>query len=385
MYMIIVNRTENQITGMVNGKPYSRNFSEEAYDFMKQLEAKANKAETMEELRKIVEEFEPYTRESYKEMVETISPNIFVDPKKNTFHLKVGDKIGKEPLPEVFAQKIIKSVEKGIDVTPLIKCFARYMRQIPGRPAYSMERAKSFAHYISAPYMDQKRADQLVEEQGLSMKVAQEKATGPQVAITQEGLLVCFKVSREVMTKYALDENEKVVTKSRYAPTVDEDTGLITYATPEHVEYRVFEPAVMGARGDEFWCVGGGYNKKGHHIRVGCTHFLENWDQVSTPGCKGLHCGGLSYIRGYQVEGTETHNIFVDPADIHTINESSDGVMTVKRYFVHSSFAGPNRGIYHSSTYAELNDAEYQKLLSEAIESMNQKHKDAVDGLEATI
>lgn len=383
--MIIVNRTENQITGMVNGKPYSRNFSEEAYDFMKQLEAKANKAETMEELRKIVEEFEPYTRESYKEMVETISPNIFVDPKKNTFHLKVGDKIGKEPLPEVFAQKIIKSVEKGIDVTPLIKCFARYMRQIPGRPAYSMERAKSFAHYISAPYMDQKRADQLVEEQGLSMKVAQEKATGPQVAITQEGLLVCFKVSREVMTKYALDENEKVVTKSRYAPTVDEDTGLITYATPEHVEYRVFEPAVMGARGDEFWCVGGGYNKKGHHIRVGCTHFLENWDQVSTPGCKGLHCGGLSYIRGYQVEGTETHNIFVDPADIHTINESSDGVMTVKRYFVHSSFAGPNRGIYHSSTYAELNDAEYQKLLSEAIESMNQKHKDAVDGLEATI
>ena len=383
--MIIVNRTENQITGMVNGQPYSRNFSEEAYAFMKQLEAKANTAETMEELKTIVEEFEPYTRESYKEMIETISPNIFVDPKKNTFHLKVGDKIGKEPLPEIFAQKIIKSVEKGIDVTPLLKCFSRFMRVIPGRPAYTLQRAKAFAHYISAPYTDQKRVDELMEKEGLSREVAEKQATGMQVAITQEGLLVCFKVSKEIKTKFALDEDENVVTKNRYKPTVDEDTGLLTYAMPTHVEDRLFEPAVMGNRGDEFWCVGGNVNKKGHFIRVGCSHFLESWDQVSTPLSKGLHCGGLAYIRGFQNEGTETHNIFVDPADIHTINESLDGVMTVKRYFVHSSFAGPNRGIYHSSTYAALNDTEYKQLLSDAIESMNKKHKDAIDGLEATV
>ncbi len=383
--MIVVNRIDDKITGMVNGQPFSRTFSEEIYAFMKQLEAKANTVETMEELKTIVEEFEPYTRESYKEMIETISPNIFVDPKTNTFHLKVGEKIGKEPLPEVFAQKIIKSVEKGIDVTPLLKCFGRYMRVIPGRPAYSLQRAKSFAHYISAPYTDRKRVDELMTKEGLSQAVAEKQATGMQVAITQEGLLVCFKVSTEIKTKFALDEGENVVTKNRYKPTVDEDTGLVTYAMPEHVEDRVFEPAVMGQGGDEFWCVGGTYNKKGHHIRVGCSHYLDSWNQVGTPGGPGLHCGGLAYIRGYQKQGTETHNIFVDPADIHTINESSDGVMTVKRYFVHSSFAGPNRGIYHSSTYASLNDAEYQQLLSEAIEAMNKKHEDAVDGLEATI
>lgn len=383
--MIIVNRTENQITGMVNGQPYSRTFSEEAYAFMKQLEAKANTAETMDELKTIVEEFKPYTRESYKEMIETISPNIFVDPKKNTFHLKVGEKIGKEPLPEIFAQKIIKSVEKGIPVEPLLKCFGRFMRVIPGRPAYSLERAKAFAHYISAPYTDQKRVDELMEKEGLSREVAEKQATGMQVAITQEGLLVCFKVSREIKTKFALDEDENVVTKNRYKPTIDEDTGLVTYAMPEHVEDRLFEPAIMGTGGDEFWCVGGNVNKKGHFIRVGCTHFLDSWDQVGSPGGPGLHCGGLAYIRGYQVEGTETHNIFVDPADIHTIRENSDGVMTVKRYFVHSSFAGPNRGIYHSSTYAALNDTEYKQLLSDAIESMNKKHKDAIDGLEATV
>jgi hypothetical protein len=41
--------------------------------------------------------------------------------------------------------------------------------------------------------------------------------------------------------------------------------------------------------------------------------------------------------------------------------------MTTRRYFVHSSFAGVNKGIYHSSTYAALNDAEYAALLEEVI------------------
>lgn len=127
----------------------------------------------------------------------------------------------------------------------------------------------------------------------------------------------------------------------------------------------------MGQGGDEF----NSGEKKGHFIRVGQKHWLDSWDQVSTPGRKGLHCGGLSYISGYQTEGTVTHNIFVDPADIHTVATSSDGAMTVKAYFVFSSFAGPNKNIYHSSKYAELNDAEYQKLIQEVVEQAKMKKR----------
>lgn len=379
--MITVNRTETHITGMVNGVPYSRTFTEENYHFMKELETKANTAGSMDELRQIVAEFEPYTRESYKQMVETKCPNLYVDAAKNTFHIKVGGKVSKVPLPEAFAQKLIKSFEKDIPVEPLLKAVGRFLRHIPGRPAYTPQRLKEFADYISAPYLDEKRAAELVATQGLSQEVAEKFATGTQVAITQEGLLVCYKVSREVLKKYALNENEEVVQKNRYAPTVDPDTGLVTYATPEHVEDRLFEPAIKGQSGDAFHCKNSIEDKVGHFIKVGCSHFLDSWKQVGPPMGPGLHCGGLAYIRGYQNEGTETHNIFVDPADIHTIQINNDGVMTVKRYFVHSSFAGVNKNIYHSSDYAKMNDAEYQQLLSEAVDELNEKVAD----LQATI
>jgi hypothetical protein len=129
----------------------------------------------------------------------------------------------------------------------------------------------------------------------------------------------------------------------------------------------------MGQRGDAFWCEGRGIKKEGHHIRVGCAHYLDSWDKVGDPGYKGLHCGGLTYIRGYQTEGTVTHNIFVDPMHIYGWNGYGDCAMTVKQYFVHSSFAGPNRGIYHSSKYAALTDAEYEALIAEAVEQNSVK------------
>lgn len=374
--MITVNRTETQITGMVNGTPYSRTFTEENYHFMKELETRANTAGSMDELRQIVAEFEPYTRESYKQMVETKCPNLYVDASKNTFHIKVGSKISKVPLPEAFAQKLIKSFEKNIPVEPLLKAVGRFLRHIPGRPAYTPKRLQEFADYISAPYLDGKRAAELIATEGLSPDVAERFATSTQVAITQEGLLVCYKVSKEVMKKFALNEDEEVVQKNRYAPTVDQDTGLLSYAMPEHVEDRLFEPAVMGQTKDAFHCKNNIEDKVGHFIKVGCSHFLDKWSQVGPPMGPGLHCGGLAYIRGYQNEGTVTHNIFVDPADIHTIQINNDGVMTVKRYFVHSSFAGVNKNIYHSSDYAKMNDEEYQQLLSEAVDELNEKVAD---------
>ena len=153
---------------------------------------------------------------------------------------------------------------------------------------------------------------------------------------------------------------------------MDPDTGVVTFAEPEFAEELLFEPAVMGQGGDAFWCGA----KEGHFIRVGETHKLTSWDQVDcddSHSCvRGLHCGGLRYIEGYQNgEGMVTHNIFVDPMHIGAIiglGTGNDGAMRVKQYFVHSTFTSVNRNIYHSSKYAELTDAEYDTMVKEAVE-----------------
>lgn len=373
--MIIINRTETLISGAINGEPFNVSYDEQKYALMKDLELQATKVNTIEELQAIVKELMPLTKESYKEIVQTACPDIFVNKHTNKFYLQCNNKISSKAIPQALVDRILLSVEKGIEVKPLIKCWMRFLRETPGRPAFTDARATQLANYIMQTYTNEAVVANLVSKEGFSRETAVIKATTPQVAITLEGLLVGYKVSREILTKYDLNENEEVVTKSRYKKSVDPDTGKVTYDEAAYVEERLFEPCVMGNRGDEFWCVGTdingvSYSKKGHHIRVGALHYLDNWDQVSSPGNKGLHCGGLSYIDGYQQEGTVTHNILIDPADIHSTNchgEGVNGAMTVKRYFVHSSFAGVNKNIYHSSKYAEMNDEEYKKVLEEVV------------------
>lgn len=374
MSMITVNRTETLISGSINGKPFSVTYDENKYKLMQELELKATQVATMDELKAIIDEFEPLTKESYKEIVETACPYLFVNKHTNKFYLKYNNVLSSKAIPQALVDRIMTSVEKGIDITPLVKCWVRFLRN----PNYTDNKASLFAQYINATYTDHNKANELARTQGLSSEVATSIATTPQVAITLEGLIVGYKVSREVLHRYELNEDEEVVTKSRYKKTVDPDTGLVTYAEPEFVEERLFEPAIQGTSGDEFWCVGtdvngNSYSKTGHHIRVGASHYLNSWDQVNcndSQSCvKGLHVGGLSYIHGYQTEGTVTHNVLIDPMDIGAVCHinNGDGAMRVKRYFVHSSFAGVNKNIYHSSKYAAMNDEEYKKLLEEVV------------------
>lgn len=383
--MIILNKTGEEksgfiISGSYNGQQFGVSFDETKWQLMQDLKNRADKAVTMDELKAIMEEFKPLTEESYKELVEHKTPYLMVNKSTNKFYLKYGNAVSKEPLPRVFVDRIVKSLEKNIDITPLIKCWARYMRPIPGRPKYSLDAAKDFAAYIGAEYVNSKLKAEL-EKQGLAPEVAQARATTSQVSITQEGLLVCYKVSREILKKHILNEDEEVIQRSRYTKSVDPDTGMVTFATPDHVEDRLFEPYVQGKSGDAFNCG----DKPGHFIRVGQVHFLDSWDKVSSPGRKGLHCGGLRYIESYQNgEGAVTHNIFVDPMDIHTVINHDDCAMTVKRYFVHSSFAGVNKSIYHSSSYAALTDAEYAQIVEEAVKATEASKAELNEILETT-
>jgi len=382
--MLIVNRVNDLISGSFNGQQFGVSFDQTKYDLMLALQDRADAATTVEEMQDIIKEFEPLTKESYKELVETMCPYILVNRHSNKFYLQFNGKVSSYELPQGFVDRILKSVEKNINVTPLIKCWVRFLRDVPGRPKYTKARGELFDQYINAPYVNSDKVQKLMNDEGLSNKMATELSTTTQVAITQEGLLVCYKVSAEVRERYELNADEEVIQKSRYKKNVDPDTGFVTYSEPTAVEDRLFKPYVMKDRGDEFYCG----DKKGHFIRVGQRHWLESWDQVSSPGSKGLHCGGLNYIRGYQNgEDAVTHNIFVDPANIHTIagvGYGNDGAMTVKEYFVFSSFAGPNKSIYHSSTYAAITDAEYAKMVQEIVEQTKMKQEEAQKLMETT-
>jgi len=135
----------------------------------------------------------------------------------------------------------------------------------------------------------------------------------------------------------------------------------------------------MGQGGDAFFCEGpNGYAKPGHFIKVGCTHRLPDWSYVDIDDArscvKGLHFGGLKYIAYYS---GEIHNIFVDPMHIGAVPDDHDGAVRCLQYFVHSSLAGVNGSIYHSSTYAAKTDEEWEEMRKEAVQAYADSKVDA--------
>ena len=194
-----------------------------------------------------------------------------------------------------------------------------------------------------------------------------------QMKITNEGLLNGYKVSTEILDKYNVETGE---IEPRYKRTFNPDTGEIdSDGLPENVEDRLFQPSVMGRGGDAFYCEGpNGYGGTPQHfIKVGCTHRLASWDQVNTNdtrSCvKGLHVGGLKYISWYS---GEIHNVFIDPMHIGAVPDDEDGAIRCLQYFVHSSLAGVNGSMYHSSSYAAQTDEEWDKMRAEAVQAKSE-------------
>lgn len=393
--MITINVVGDYINGSVNGQQFAVAFDELKYQQMLVLKKRADVAKDLEELKVVVDEFTPLTQESYKELVESKSPYLVVNKHTNKFFLKYGNKVSSIPVPTVIVDKIIKAVEKNLDITPLVKCWVRYLRnpvlKEAGFPAAKM---KKFAEYISAPFVNQQLKEKLMKDNGVADEVAHAMATTSQVSITQEGILVGYKVSNEIREKFVLDEEtEEVKKKSRYTKSVDPDTGLVSYAEPEVMEDRLFQPACMGTGGDEFACfrIGETPDDKsyGHFIRVGRVHMLKDWAQVDCndhhTAVPGLHVGGLNYIRGFQGNPLAiTHNVFIDPMHIGAIvglGDGNDGAMRVKQYFVYGSFAGVNKTLYHSSEYAKVTDAEYEDMIKAAVETTAMKQKEIQEQL----
>lgn len=375
---IIVNRNGESITGSLNGESFGVRFTQERYEAMKAMELQQHYVTTVADLTKLLEDFQPYTRETYKELVEHKTPYLYVNPSTGKFYLKVGTGedtiVSSQALPEAFVARIIESVEKSLDFMPLIKAWSRFLRN----PNYSEIKASYFANYINKTYTNSEYVQKLIIEDGVSEEVAIERATTFQTPITQEGLICTYKVSAELKYKFILDENDKAKQIAIGQPSIDPVTGLVTYKNPEFVEDRVFYPAIMGLdRGDAFYSG----DVLGHTIRVGNSHRLADWSQVNTndsqSGVKGLHTGNLDYIRGFQTKETVTHNVFVDPSNIGAFTNDGIGALRVIDYYVHSSFAGVNKSIYHSSDYAQQTDRAYKALYESAVKRFQENEEQA--------
>src|SRR3990167_1640724 len=367
--MININIIDSMLTGSINGEPFGVTYSEELYNKMNVLAEKANTCSSVEELNKIIEEFKPLTVEDVKGHTESFSPYLYVDNKTGNYHLKHNNVISSVPLPEALVERIKYSIEKKIDINPLIKCWVRWLRN-PFVKTKGADFSERFFNFIDIKFTNEELVDKLMDEKGYSEDVASKMATAYSMKITAEGLLAGYKVSREITQRFKLNEKgEKEVydVYSTGAKSIDPLSGLITYEKVElKNEDRVFEPAVQGTSGDAFYCEGiNGFKEAGHYIKVGCVHRLPDWSYVNTndnQSCvMGLHIGGLNYIRGYQKDDTATHNVFISPNHIGAIPDDSTGAIRCIQYFVADEFSGVNGSIYHSSSYAKMTDEQWSK------------------------
>ena len=371
--MITLNVIDDVISGSYGDKNFSVNYSKELYDNMVSLQAEADDAVSMAEYQDVIEQFSKLTVQDYTQTIETECEHIHVNKATGEFFLKSNGVVSSYPMPQALVDRIFESIDKGISFLPLVKMWTRWLRNpILRKKGADADFSERFFNFVNLEYVHPKLKEELMEEHGLSEEVADRRATMYQMKITSEGLLNGYKVSREIMHKFDRETGEKV---DRYKRTFNPDTGEIEGdGLPEHVEDRLFEPAVMGSSGDAFYCEGvNGYGSPQHFIKVGCRHRLPDWSHVDTNdnrSCvKGLHLGGLKYIACYS---GEIHNIFVDPMHIGAVPDDNTGAIRCLEYFVHSSLAGVNGSIYHSSTYAEMTDEQWAEMRAEAVQEYSE-------------
>ena len=359
---------DNHIVGTVGEDSFSVTYNQELYESLQTFEGKLESTSGRDEYVAVLEEINGFLEEVKEEETSTTeSKYIRKNQKTGLFYLVWNDTISDVPLPNALAERILESQSKGVDYMPLIKMWVRFLRNpVLRKSGKGMRFAERFFNFVNLKYVHPKLKKELMDK-GFSEEVATEKATMYQMKITKEGLLNGYKVSSEILHKFDAETGEMV---DRYKRTFNVDTGEIeSEGLPEFVEERLFEPAVMGDRGDAFSCEGpNGFKSPGHFIRVGCVHSLASWDMVDIDDHRscvpGLHVGGLKYISGYS---GEIHNVFIDPMHVGAVPDDDTGAIRCKQYFVHSSLVGINGAIYHSSQYAKLMDAEFDKMVEEAV------------------
>jgi len=382
--MIVVNRIGENINVSYKDKEFNVRYAKETFDVLLGISEKSMTVTTMAELEELVTQAELVCTESLSTTYDSFHDELTYNPHQNKYYLKLNDVVCNVALPEAMVWRLEESIEKEIDVTPIIKNLKLVLRNpkmIKGGPL-AEDFFERYCDYINMTYIDPAKVSDYME-QGIGLELAEEKAKTYEVKITQEGLIACFKTSNEIITKFELGDNDEVKEVSRYKKKFNPDTGEIEGDDREDSrgEDRIFTPYMMGNSGDAFYCEGvNGYEKPGHFIKIGCTHRLPDWSYVNTndnDSCvKGLHLGGLSYIAHW--DGADIHTCLVNPIHIGAIPDyASDKAIRVLQYYVHGSLVTINHNIYHSSTYAKQTEEEWSEINAEIL-SQYGEYKDEV-------
>ncbi len=375
--MIDINVIDNCISGSVGETPFMVEYDANVYQELSYIADLANNANTKEEYQIHTDKFFSVINrvKDYAKIAETKCPYIKVNNVTGQFFLTYEGEVSKIPMPAELVDRIYNSMDSGADFMPLVKLWMRWLRNPVLKAKMENGTGKEFSdrffNFVNMKYVHPELLTDLMDNHGLSLDAARKRATIYQIKITKEGLLNGYKVSREIMHMFDPESGESI---PRYKRTFDVNTGQIaSEGLPEFVEDRIFEPAVMSSGGDPFTCEGvNGFSDPGHFIKVGCLHSLKSWDKVNTDDHRscvpGLHIGGLYYISGY---GGEIHNIFVDPMHVGAVPDDETGAIRCLQYFVHSSLAGVNGSIYHSSTYAAMTDLEWEEMRKDVVIELN--------------
>jgi len=382
IHMLIYNvntaTADKRITGILNGVSFNVTFSDA---LLATLAAAQKDLESIEE----VEAYDKWLAD-VKAVLEASEPtdtiteackDLMLDTKTGHYYVKVDNKISKHPVPELLVDVILESVEKNIDATPIVKAWIRFLRN----PNFTTRKAELFASYITATIIDSEELERLQIEEGFTYEKAVDRATYNDVAITNEGLIVAKKYARLLTQGWEIDQETNQPKKVDLFPTtktINQFSGEVTETVhyPDFAEDLTFEPPVQGRSGNAFLCG----EIEDHIIKVGQKHELKDWSMVNTNDdttcVKGLHVGGLQYVASYKSLNCQLLDCFVDPADIGAICgwsnfEGSDGAIRVKSYFVYGATDGRTKGIYHSSKYAAMKDAEWEAYKAQAIEEGN--------------
>lgn len=391
--MIIVNKINDNINVSCRNQDISLMYTPERMKTLLEISEESTKIKTLSELDDLMMMVDSLCTDNYKERVEAFHDELTYNPHSKEYFLKLNGVECNVAIPEEMVWRLEESIEKEIDISPIIKnlkLFLRNPKMLEGgeTAALFFER---YCAYINMTYVNPSKVEEYLED-GLGEELAKEKARTYEVKITQEGMIACFKTSNEIVTKFEMNDNEEIKEVSRYKKKFNTDTGEIEGDNREDVagEDRLFTPYMMGNRGDAFYCEGpNGYKEPGHFIKIGCVHRLPDWSYVNTndnQSCvKGLHLGGLSYIASW--DGADIHTCFVNPMHIGAIPEySGDHAIRVLQYYVYGSLVTLNHGIYHSSEYSKLTETEWKDInaaIVNAYSEVKDKNKELIKYVKA--
>lgn len=381
---VVIYGDDKFIAGSFLGKKFNLKFSEKLFEDLKALQETYNDFTDATQIPLWEETVKGYLEEKKEDIVETACPDLKKDPRTGNYFVVVEGKISKTPVPEDLVCVILESIDKGIDSTPIVKAWIRFLHN----PNFSSEKAELFAEYITAIIIDTEEVDRLMQEEGFTEEVATQRASYNDVSITQEGLIVCKKYAELVTEGWEMDpKTNKPVRVALYSPSpdvVDVVSGKVTKGKVVYpaAEELFFLPPVQRTGGDEFFCG----EDLGHTIRIGQRIYLDDWSKVNTndrQSCvKGLHVGGWKYVSAYNNLKCQLVDCFVDPAEIGAIcglSDGSDGAIRVREYFTYAGNVSRNKGIYHSSAYAAMKDKEWETYKLKAIEESNKRINAAIE------